>query len=88
MEANANQLYLTGTVVLHKDVNLVVVEGGKPPLAMTSQPPGLEETLVDLAHQADLRVLYTRDAQLHGHLFGPLSSDVVGSTAKLDIQCD
>lgn len=29
MEANANQLYLTGTVVLHKDVNLVVVEGGK-----------------------------------------------------------
>lgn len=29
MEANANQLYLTGTVVLHKDVNLVVVEGGR-----------------------------------------------------------
>lgn len=29
VEANANQLYLTGTVVLHKDVNLVVVEGGK-----------------------------------------------------------
>ncbi|XP_022062352.1 U4/U6 small nuclear ribonucleoprotein Prp3 [Acanthochromis polyacanthus] len=28
VEANANQLYLTGTVVLHKDVNLVVVEGG------------------------------------------------------------
>lgn len=28
MEANANQLYLTGTVVLHKDVNIVVVEGG------------------------------------------------------------
>lgn len=29
VEANANQLYLSGTVVLHKDVNLVVVEGGK-----------------------------------------------------------
>lgn len=28
VEANANELYLTGTVVLHKDVNLVVVEGG------------------------------------------------------------
>ncbi|KAM9364730.1 uncharacterized protein KZ484_010899 [Pholidichthys leucotaenia] len=28
VEANANQLYLTGTVVLHKDVNLVVVERG------------------------------------------------------------
>ncbi|XP_041844440.1 U4/U6 small nuclear ribonucleoprotein Prp3 [Melanotaenia boesemani] len=28
VEANASQLYLTGTVVLHKDVNLVVVEGG------------------------------------------------------------
>uniref|UniRef100_A0A3Q3GX09 U4/U6 small nuclear ribonucleoprotein Prp3 n=1 Tax=Labrus bergylta TaxID=56723 RepID=A0A3Q3GX09_9LABR len=27
VEANANQLYLTGTVVLHRDVNLVVVEG-------------------------------------------------------------
>uniref|UniRef100_H3AQQ6 U4/U6 small nuclear ribonucleoprotein Prp3 n=1 Tax=Latimeria chalumnae TaxID=7897 RepID=H3AQQ6_LATCH len=28
VEANANQLYLTGVVVLHKDVNVVVVEGG------------------------------------------------------------
>ncbi|KAG9355346.1 hypothetical protein JZ751_000184 [Albula glossodonta] len=28
VEANAAQLYLTGTVVLHKDVNIVVVEGG------------------------------------------------------------
>ncbi|NWT15989.1 PRPF3 protein, partial [Vireo altiloquus] len=28
IEANAGQLYLTGTVVLHKDVNVVVVEGG------------------------------------------------------------
>ncbi|XP_072283667.1 U4/U6 small nuclear ribonucleoprotein Prp3 [Pyxicephalus adspersus] len=28
IEANANQLYLTGVVVLHKDVNVVVVEGG------------------------------------------------------------
>lgn len=28
VEANANQLYLTGTVVLHKDSNIVVVEGG------------------------------------------------------------
>uniref|UniRef100_A0AAR2K5S5 U4/U6 small nuclear ribonucleoprotein Prp3 n=1 Tax=Pygocentrus nattereri TaxID=42514 RepID=A0AAR2K5S5_PYGNA len=28
VEANARQLYLTGTVVLHKDVNIVVVEGG------------------------------------------------------------
>uniref|UniRef100_A0AAY4AJU4 U4/U6 small nuclear ribonucleoprotein Prp3 n=1 Tax=Denticeps clupeoides TaxID=299321 RepID=A0AAY4AJU4_9TELE len=28
VEANASQLYLTGTVVLHKDVNIVVVEGG------------------------------------------------------------
>ncbi|PIO34086.1 hypothetical protein AB205_0013790 [Aquarana catesbeiana] len=27
IEANANQLYLTGVVVLHKDVNVVVVEG-------------------------------------------------------------
>ena len=29
VEANANQLYLTGTVVLHRDVNTVVVEGGE-----------------------------------------------------------
>lgn len=29
VEANANQLYLTGTVVLHRDVNMVVVEGGE-----------------------------------------------------------
>lgn len=29
VEANASQLYLTGTVVLHRDVNLVVVEGGE-----------------------------------------------------------
>ncbi|XP_058016380.1 U4/U6 small nuclear ribonucleoprotein Prp3 isoform X1 [Ahaetulla prasina] len=28
IEANASQLYLTGVVVLHKDVNVVVVEGG------------------------------------------------------------
>ncbi|KAL6489094.1 hypothetical protein MHYP_G00028350 [Metynnis hypsauchen] len=28
VEANARELYLTGTVVLHKDVNIVVVEGG------------------------------------------------------------
>lgn len=28
VEANANQLYLSGSVVLHRDVNLVVVEGG------------------------------------------------------------
>uniref|UniRef100_A0A8C6TNL5 U4/U6 small nuclear ribonucleoprotein Prp3 n=1 Tax=Neogobius melanostomus TaxID=47308 RepID=A0A8C6TNL5_9GOBI len=28
IEANANQLYLTGTVVMHKDSNIVVVEGG------------------------------------------------------------
>ncbi|XP_061102938.1 U4/U6 small nuclear ribonucleoprotein Prp3-like isoform X2 [Conger conger] len=28
VEANAGQLYLTGTVVLHRDVNIVVVEGG------------------------------------------------------------
>ncbi|KAM9724585.1 U4/U6 small nuclear ribonucleoprotein Prp3 isoform 1-T2 [Menidia menidia] len=28
VEANANQLYLTGSVVLHRDVNVVVVEGG------------------------------------------------------------
>ncbi|XP_031432876.1 U4/U6 small nuclear ribonucleoprotein Prp3 isoform X2 [Clupea harengus] len=28
VEANANQLYLTGTVVLHRDINIVVVEGG------------------------------------------------------------
>ncbi|XP_048881590.1 U4/U6 small nuclear ribonucleoprotein Prp3 [Brienomyrus brachyistius] len=28
VEANASQLYLTGTVVLHRDVNIVVVEGG------------------------------------------------------------
>ncbi|XDV39801.1 hypothetical protein PO909_008988 [Leuciscus waleckii] len=28
VEANANQLYLTGTVVLHRDLNIVVVEGG------------------------------------------------------------
>ncbi|KAM6968186.1 U4/U6 small nuclear ribonucleoprotein Prp3 isoform 1-T1 [Aplochiton taeniatus] len=28
VEANANQLYLTGSVVLHRDVNIVVVEGG------------------------------------------------------------
>lgn len=29
IEANAGQLYLTGVVVLHKDVNVVVVEGGE-----------------------------------------------------------
>ncbi|XP_064152661.1 U4/U6 small nuclear ribonucleoprotein Prp3-like [Anguilla rostrata] len=28
VEANAGQLYLTGTVVLHRDANIVVVEGG------------------------------------------------------------
>ncbi|XP_029436864.1 U4/U6 small nuclear ribonucleoprotein Prp3 isoform X1 [Rhinatrema bivittatum] len=28
IEANAGQLYLTGVVILHKDVNVVVVEGG------------------------------------------------------------
>lgn len=28
VEMNAKQNYLTGTVVLHKDVNVVVVEGG------------------------------------------------------------
>ncbi|XP_066577127.1 U4/U6 small nuclear ribonucleoprotein Prp3 isoform X2 [Amia ocellicauda] len=28
VEANANQLYLTGTVVLHREINIVVVEGG------------------------------------------------------------
>ncbi|XP_037681877.1 U4/U6 small nuclear ribonucleoprotein Prp3-like [Choloepus didactylus] len=28
IEANAGQLYLTGVVVLHRDVNVVVVEGG------------------------------------------------------------
>lgn len=25
---NAKQLYMTGTIVIHKDVNVVVVEGG------------------------------------------------------------
>lgn len=25
---NAKQLYLTGTILIHKDVNVVVVEGG------------------------------------------------------------
>lgn len=29
VETNANQLFLTGIVVLHKDCNVVVVEGGK-----------------------------------------------------------
>ncbi|VDP43379.1 unnamed protein product [Soboliphyme baturini] len=29
VEMNAKQIYLTGTVVLHKDINLIVVEGGK-----------------------------------------------------------
>lgn len=29
IEANAGQLYLSGVVVLHKDVNVVVVEGGE-----------------------------------------------------------
>ena len=28
VEANANQLFMTGAVVLYKDVNVVVVEGG------------------------------------------------------------
>ena len=28
IEANAGQLYLTGEMILHKDVNMVVVEGG------------------------------------------------------------
>ncbi|XP_034467670.1 U4/U6 small nuclear ribonucleoprotein Prp3 isoform X2 [Hippoglossus hippoglossus] len=35
VEKNAIQLYLSGTVVLHRDVNLVVVEGGKENLSMT-----------------------------------------------------
>lgn len=35
VEANANQLYLTGTVVLHKDVNIVVVEGGERESTLT-----------------------------------------------------
>lgn len=39
VEANANQLYLTGTVVLHKDVNLVVVEGGRPKPLWTRAAP-------------------------------------------------
>lgn len=38
MEANANQLYLTGTVVLHKDVNIVVVEGGEKQQCATLKP--------------------------------------------------
>ena len=29
VETNANQMYMTGSVVLHKDCNVVVVEGGK-----------------------------------------------------------
>lgn len=29
VETVAKQLYLTGTVVLHKDVNVIVVEGGE-----------------------------------------------------------
>ena len=28
VEANANQLFMTGIVVLHKDCNVIVVEGG------------------------------------------------------------
>ena len=29
IETNANQLFMTGIVVLHRDCNVVVVEGGK-----------------------------------------------------------
>lgn len=29
VETNANQLFMTGIVVLHKDCNVVLVEGGK-----------------------------------------------------------
>ena len=29
METNAKQLYMTGIAVLHKDCNVIVVEGGK-----------------------------------------------------------
>jgi len=29
VEMNANQLFMTGIVVLHKDCNVLVVEGGK-----------------------------------------------------------
>lgn len=29
VEMNAKQLYMTGCVVLHRDINVVVVEGGK-----------------------------------------------------------
>ena len=29
VEMNANQLYMTGIVVLHKDCNVLVVEGGE-----------------------------------------------------------
>ena len=28
VETNANQLFMTGAVVLYKDINVVVVEGG------------------------------------------------------------
>ena len=28
VEKNAKQLYMTGTIILYKDVNVVVVEGG------------------------------------------------------------
>ena len=38
IEANAGQLYLTGVVVLHKDVNVVVVAGGESETREATRP--------------------------------------------------
>ena len=37
VETNANQLFMTGLVVLHKDCNTIVVEGGNIELTSISQ---------------------------------------------------
>ena len=52
VETNANQLYMTGAIVLYEDVNVVVVEGGpkqhkKYKHLMLNRIPWAEETYQD-----------------------------------------
>jgi len=39
VEANANQLFMTGIVILHKDCNVIVVEGGESIMSPLSVKP-------------------------------------------------
>ena len=49
VEANANQLFMTGIVVLHKDCNVIVVEGGERSWLLTRVYESLP-SLVSLSH--------------------------------------